>query len=141
MKYGPIYESGLNEHAEAAKARRSSENGVGYEEILIGVSEEDKAQFMGAHGTTLRMDGIDVPITVEEVTREESVGAFKKFVGEPTEKITDQNKVLSILAKSARSEALTDDERKALDPEDPTPGIGRSKSFEEGLDEFLSTGR
>jgi len=43
--------------------------------------------------------------------------------------VTDEQKVLLIVAKAAQGTALTTDELKALDPEDDTPGVGKSRLF------------
>lgn len=45
------------------------------------------------------------------------------------ETILDSTKVLTVVAKILRQEALTLDERKALDPADPTPGVNRTVDF------------
>jgi len=45
-------------------------------------------------------------------------------------RITNEQVVLLITAKAALGMDLTDDERKALDPDDPTLGIGKSKLFD-----------
>jgi len=41
----------------------------------------------------------------------------------PREAITDEQRVLSVIAKMTRGEPLTEEDQKALDPNDPTPGV------------------
>jgi len=45
-------------------------------------------------------------------------------------KITDQNKVLELVSKVALGKTLTAKEKKVLDPDDPTQGIGKSELFD-----------
>ena len=45
-------------------------------------------------------------------------------------RITDQDKVLQLTAKVVFGKALTATEKKALDPEDVTPGVGKSPLFD-----------
>lgn len=47
-------------------------------------------------------------------------------------RVNDEQKVLLIVAKAALNEKLSPADKRALDPEDPTPGVGRSKPFEVG---------
>lgn len=49
------------------------------------------------------------------------------------DKITDQGKVMGILAKHARGEELSQDELDAINPEHSTPGLNKSQSFDELL--------
>ena len=44
--------------------------------------------------------------------------------------IQDPVKVLAACAKSALGRALTVEEKKILDPDNPTPGVGKSKKFD-----------
>ena len=46
--------------------------------------------------------------------------------------ITDEQAVLLVTAKAALGTKLTAAEKRALDPEDDTPGVGKSKLFEIG---------
>ena len=46
------------------------------------------------------------------------------------EKITDSDALLSVVAKVAAGEDLTDDDLAVLDVNDPTPGRGKSKLFD-----------
>ena len=86
------------------------------------------------------MDGVDVPITVEEINRARAINECKKWVSDQVKRITDQNAVIMVVAKAALNVSLSAEDKKIIDPEDETPGIGRSKSFEDSLDEFLTTG-
>lgn len=44
-------------------------------------------------------------------------------------RITDQERILLITAKVALGQAISSEERKALDPEDPSPGVNKSPVF------------
>jgi len=46
------------------------------------------------------------------------------------QRITDQEAVLMACAEAASGKSLTGQQKKALDPDDPTPGIGKSKLFD-----------
>lgn len=50
-----------------------------------------------------------------------------------TIRITDQDKVLAILAKAALDEKLTKEEKDALDPNNPTAGVTKTKKWTENL--------
>jgi len=54
------------------------------------------------------------------------------------EKITDNTKVISVLAKVARKETLTKEDEDALDPDNPVKGIGKSRLFDDLLEERLN---
>lgn len=138
--FGPIYESGIETEAEKSRQRRFSENsqGIGYEEVLIGVQDEDASGFLAANGTSVNVDGVAVPIVAEVIDRNAAVREFKVRFGEPIEKITDRKVVDAITIKRAKGETLTPEEEKAIDPNDPTPGINRTKTFEESIDEALA---
>ena len=56
-------------------------------------------------------------------------------------KINDESSFINIISKNARGIALTEEEKKSLDPDDPTPGIGKSKSFRNLLKEVKQNGR
>ena len=129
VKYGPIYEGGLNEVVESDIKPRGNVD----EYILIGVADEDFAQFMQANN--FESDGF--VYTAEEIDRTKTLEHGNKWTGPQTEKITDQNKVLQILAKVARKEVLSTEEEDAINPDNLTQGIVKSKSFEEGLDEAI----
>ena len=45
-------------------------------------------------------------------------------------RVTDEQKVLMLTAKAVLGTALTVDEKKALDPDDEAPGVGKSKLFD-----------
>jgi len=45
-------------------------------------------------------------------------------------RVTDQEKMLLLVAKVARDGKLTADEKAALDPDDPSLGIGKSRLFD-----------
>jgi len=129
VKYGPIYEGGLNEIVESDIKPRGNKD----EYILIGVADEDFDSFMQADG--YEKNGFI--FEAKEIDKVKTLEHGNKWTGPQTEKITDQAAVMKILVKIAKKEKLTVDENKAIDPDDPTPGIVKTKSFEEGLDEAL----
>ena len=47
-------------------------------------------------------------------------------------RVTDEQKVLLIVAKAVQGTKLTAEDKKALNPDDPSPGVGKSKLFEVG---------
>ena len=51
------------------------------------------------------------------------------------ERITDEKKVLAILAKVALGEELSKEEKDTLDPEKPASGISKSKKWIDGIRE------
>lgn len=75
---------------------------------------------------------------IVKITRDEALVFGNKYT-EQVEKITNSDAVLKVCAKAALGTALSAKDKKVLDPSDATPGINLSKSFEEGLDETLSS--
>jgi hypothetical protein len=51
-------------------------------------------------------------------------------------RISDQEKVLQILSKAALEEKLTKEEKDALNPDNPTPGIIKSKKWIDTLQDY-----
>lgn len=83
----------------------------------------------------------DFPIFIQSkdislITRKEA----EEFIGidmdKYVEKITDNEKIIKILIKSAKSILLTEDELNAIDSSHPEKGINRSKTLREVLDEY-----
>lgn len=68
-------------------------------------------------------------------SKEESLAMGDKYYS-TREKITDNEKILKILAKTAREEILTEDEKNALNPDHPESGVNKSKSFEDICNEY-----
>jgi len=127
--FGPIYESSLE--VEAQKVR---DRGTGDEYILIGVNDNDVAKFIEAHGYRddkgFRYESIELSIAEAEV--------YGSQWTKQVEKITDQSRVISILAKIGRGETLTQKEKDALNPNNPELGINTTKSFSESLQEIVA---
>lgn len=122
VRFGPVYESFLPENYDEVVARGNTD-----EFILIGVSDADAPGFLADPDA-------------KELTYEEAAalgGAWTKQI----EKITDPGKVIAIAAKVVKGEALTQEEKEALDPDSPVSGINKSRSFKESLDEFLASGK
>ena len=126
--FGPIYEGGLNEIVQSDIVPRNAND----EFILIGINNNDFNEFMKADG--FEKDGFKYE--VKEVNRIKTLKMGNKWTKQ-VEKITDQNKVLGVLAKVARKEKLTEEEENAIDPEKEEVGINKTASFEKSLDKFL----
>ena len=91
----------------------------GYEYLIGVVKNEDSVGFLKSR------DIIEV---------DENKASVLGRVWRPhVERITDTNRVLLILSKVARNEPLTEEDRKSIDPEESTPGIVKSKIFDELL--------
>lgn len=111
-----VYESSLEENLQEVKNR-----GNNYEFLLGLVDEADAPRFLKSEDIT-------------EISRSEAEQLGAVWTKQQ-EKITDQNAVLSVLSKMARKETLSTDDQKVIDPNDDTPGIAKSKSFSQILDE------
>ena len=127
VKFGPIYESGLS--AKEMEVRERDEDD---EFILLGVDDADFAGFMGANG--VEQNGHT--FTCEEQTKVQAVALGSTWTA-VVEKVTNQNAVNLVLAKIGRGETLTDADRAVLNPDDSTPGINKTKTFEEDLTEAM----
>ncbi|MBW1976261.1 MAG: hypothetical protein JRI45_12000 [Deltaproteobacteria bacterium] len=127
VKFGPIYEGAMDENVALINQRNQ-----GDEFIVIGTSDEDAAEFLKAEGSQEQ----DFEFGAKEITEEEALVDGNKWTKQ-REKIIDEQKVIGILAKVARDKPLTQREKNALDPDNPEPGINKSRSFGEGLNEFL----
>ena len=126
VKFGPIYEGALPENILSIRSRDSD-----YEYIIFGVNDSDADSFT----ISAVEDGFN--FVSEELTEEEML-SYGNIWTKQRDKITDQIKVISILAKVARNdEELTQVEKDSINPDNPEPGINKSKSFQEALDEFL----
>lgn len=110
---------------DATKIQVMVYGGTGETEYCIGyVSESDAQPFLKS-------------ADIVEVTRDNALIFGNKYTTQ-VQKITDQNAVLTICAKAASGIKLTKEELKVLDPNDPTPGINLSRSFQAVLDEAIS---
>jgi hypothetical protein len=123
--FGPIYESGLPEKVTAILERDADD-----EFILIGVRDEDYDQFMLANKETDE-ESKHTYDTVE-LTQEEATALGSSWTAQ-TEKITDKDAVTKVLAKAALGTPLTEADRAVLDPDNATPGINKTESFESSL--------
>jgi hypothetical protein len=88
-------------------------------EGAVCVTDEDTWKTIAA-----KKDSLITPLTATEANTKGR--AWRQQVA----RVTDEQKVLLITAKAASGKALSADEKKALDPEDPTPGIGKSRLFD-----------
>ena len=127
VKWGPFYEGALPEKIEEVRQR-----GLDDEYIIFGVDDKDASQFLSSNAKLEK----GFTFAAQEITKEEALvdGNAWTMV---REKITDQSKVIAILAKIARDEVLTQTEKDSLDPDKPEIGINKSKSFEESINAFL----
>ena len=93
------------------------------QEIVIGmVQDADAAGFLASND-------------IVEITKQEADVFLGEDLDKTTEKITDQNAVLSVLAKVARKETLSADDLKVIDPKDSKAGITQSRSLNDALKE------
>ncbi|RPI56420.1 MAG: hypothetical protein EHM49_00060 [Deltaproteobacteria bacterium] len=119
VRFGPVYESSLKKNFDKVVARGDRD-----ESILIGVDDADAVQFLANP-------------TAQEVPYDDALALGDDWT-EQVERITDSAKVIAISAKVARGESLSKKEKEALDPESKEPGITKSRSFKEVLDEALA---
>lgn len=66
------------------------------------------------------------PVNIRIISEEEAeawLANNPQLQSMPNETVTDPNKLLAILAKKAAGVSLSEEDLKALDPNDPTPGI------------------
>ncbi len=120
IKIGPIYEGGIPENLQAIWDRATKDKGDEF--VLVGVSNDIKTA----------IDSPDIE-ELDELSFKDIGSSWTK----QAEKITDQDKVLSIIAKSVIGKPLTQIEKDALDLNNPEPGINLSKSFNQTVDEEL----
>ena len=74
---------------------------------------------------------------IVEIDRAEAVNLGSQWKPQIT-KISDENKVLSICKKVFEDEALTSEDRDALDPKSSVKGITESQSFDTLLDRYCN---
>jgi len=73
---------------------------------------------------------------IDELTREEAIELGEVWRPQ-IEKITDEKEVIKICKKIVKGQNLIQKEKNALDSNESTKGINKSKSFTELLDEYL----
>lgn len=120
IKFGPVYE-------KDAKINHDK-----YQDIIFGVVDGDEVDFLKDNGC---VDGLHT-FTVEEISQNDANTLGNTWITQ-REKIVDQTEVLKICAKAVIGTALTQEEKDALNPDNPTPGINKTKSFEESLNEAV----
>jgi len=120
--FGPIYEGGMAKNCPEIWARSGNSKENHDEFIMVGVTDNGN------------IDSVLKNAAFEEMTDEYCIDCGDKWT-EQSDKITDNDKVMKILSKVALKESLTPEEEKALDPLDSEPGINRSKSFKQSIDE------
>lgn len=94
----------------------------GHEYVLGFVKDEDVAGFL-------------VSPDIVEVNRTETEEFLGADLEKSTEKITDTNAVMLVLAKVARNEILTEEDKKTIDSSDATAGVSKSRTLKDALDE------
>ena len=122
VRFGPFYESHLPENVNEIVSRGNAD-----ELILFGVSDKDAPSFLAN-------------TDAQELSYDDALALGNAWTKQ-IERITNPNKILALVAKAVRGEALTLNEKAALDPNSQEPGINKSKAFKDMLDEFLSTGK
>jgi len=76
---------------------------------------------------------------VEDLTKTEAKELSEEYEAR-TEEITDEAKIRRLELKVAMEETLTADELKAIDPDDPTPGFGKTKILADKIDDYDEQG-
>ncbi len=74
---------------------------------------------------------------IEEITSDVAKALGPKWYTQ-VDKISDPNKILAIVAKQARGEVLTQEEKDALDPDNPESGINKTPTWDEIIDESIA---
>lgn len=126
--FGPIYEGGIEDNLETIKNRKSND-----EFIIIGVEDSNMNNFLSANGykdnSGFEFSCVEITQTVAE---QDGIRWTRQI-----EKITDMNRVVTILAKIGRGETLTQKEKDALNPDNSEIGINKTKSFAQHLQESI----
>lgn len=97
--------------------------GNDYEYCVGVVEDEDVGNFL-------------VSDDIEEMDYNTSLSTCESWVKQ-VNKITDQDKIISILDKINNSEELTQDEKDSINPSNSSTGVNLTKSFQDILDESL----
>lgn len=114
-----VYESMMPENLQVVKDRGNKD------EYLIGVvKDEDATQFLASKD-------------IVEINYNVALNQGNQWTKQVL-KMTDPEKVALICQKIANNEALTAEEKNALDADNPEPGVTKSRSFQQGLDELLA---
>ena len=116
--FGPLYEGGLEDNLPDIWARGSKEHSFEY--ILVGAKNENIEQALANPD-------------IEELVEEDFRLLGNKWHGPAVEKITDDKKVLSVVAKFVRGDKLEQEDLDVLDPNSSVKGITKSLSFDERL--------
>lgn len=95
------------------------------DEYVIGVVSDEHVP------TFLKNDNIS------EISVEEANKLGNRWTRQ-IEKISDEKKVLSILAKNLRGEELTQEDKDAIDPHKEAIGINKTKAFSDSLKEIMA---
>ena len=114
----PSWWDEVKEHVQVEAFQDSTNQGK-QTEGCVCVCEDHIWEEIEAHN-----DPAIVPLT--EVAANEKGRAWRPQI----EKITGASALLAVVAKFAAGEDLTDQDRKVLDVDDPTPGRGKSKLFD-----------
>lgn len=112
------YESSLPENFDKVVERGDTD------EYCIGVvKDEDAPQFLASPD-------------IEEIDTDMALELGESWT-RPVERITDQKTVTQVMAKMRAGVRLTQAEENAVDPDNPAPGVVRSRSFRQALSEIL----
>lgn len=110
-KQGPIVYEGAFQYGEAE------------EECLIYLNDS----VADAYATSPDMD------TISEAEADAWLAANRLLAKIPEERVSDADRISAIKLKHDLGEALTDEDYRALDPDDPIPGITRRKKTAKGI--------
>ena len=113
IKFGPIYESHDPENEKKVRARGN------WEHIIIGIEEGYAKEFLRCPDA-------------EEISEEDAKKLGHVWLPQ-YEVVKNPSKVLSILAKHARGQQLSQSDINVITPENSEMGLNRSPSFEELL--------
>jgi hypothetical protein len=113
-----VYESSLPENFEKVVGRGDTD------EYLIGVvKDEDAPQFLASPD-------------IEEIDTDTALELGESWT-RPIERITDPKVVTQVTAKMRAGIKLTQAEENAVDPDNPAPGVVKSRTFRQSLAEML----
>lgn len=120
--FGPIYEGGMDKNLPSIWARASQDSGDEY--IIVGVKN-------------INVEKALINDDIQEITKQECLDYGSLWTGGSVPVITNMDKVVQILAKVARNESLTIEEKNSIDPKSSEPGINNTPTFEEDLNKYI----
>lgn len=130
LEYNPLkiqviaYETMSDDGVSDGELREGSNfhDGQSFEYMIGYVKDADAAAFLASPD-------------IVEIDRAEAEIIGARWI-KPVQKITDQDAILTVLAKAALDQPLTADDKKVLDPNDPTAGVVMTKDITQILDDI-----